>query len=447
MAHDTTRPQLPQLAESIRLRMERLPPLGYGVGISVPNDRATVFAGETVVGSGRQIGPAARFPIACLMKLLVSIRCLQLVEAERLGLDDFVYEHAPELRSGDALLDSLRIRHLLSHTGGYVEPGNEVRWTLAWDAFSAFMVQRRQAFWPGETFSYSQTGHCILAEIIERVDGVPIFQSVHDHILGPLGVSTEWRDTRGADDVALHLPGAGGLTPIQPRQDRGILKASIGDGRLSVDDLLAIGEALVGRGDRGRAVVTPVIRSALFSEVISVPLHSTGPDVEDVPIAYGLGLGRYRLGFGQNGSYLGTAIGLRVCPETQAVAVAALNVWLPVVRDNLMLWALRPLARPSRHIERAAVKFTQSELAGRYQGLSFGSRDIEIADDGRLLQYGGWPEAGHVLAQPEGGLTMTNKFSWATLAGFHDMRTGELALHAAMSAFRRYPAEGDSRAG
>lgn len=447
MAHDTTRPPLQHLAETIRVRMEKAPALGYGLGISVPGERVTVFAGETVAGSGRHIGPASRFPIACLMKLLVSIRCLQLVEAGRLDLDDLAHEHAEELRSGEASLDSLRIRHLLSHTGGYVEPGNEHRWTLSWETFSAFMVQRRQAFWPGEAFSYSQTGHCILARIIERLDGVPIFQSVHDHILGPLGVSAGWRDARSPDDVALHVTGASGLTPLQSRQDRGILKASIGDGRLAVDDLLAIGEALVGRGDTGDAVVSPAIRAALFSEVITIPLQPPGAGVEDVPIAYGLGLGRYRLGFGQNGSYVGTAIGLRLCPDTQTVAVTALNAWLPVIRDNLMLWALAPLARPPRQIERPPAKFTQNELAGRYQGLGFGARDIEIAEDGRILHFGGAPDVGHVLAQAEGGLAMTNKLSWATLAGFHDTQTGEVALHSAMSAFRKYPAGGESRAG
>lgn len=440
MAHDMTGSSLQHLAEAIQKRMAGAQGIGYGLGLSIPGECRSIYAGEAVAGSGRRIGPASRFPIACLMKLFISIRCLQLVEAGRLALDARICDLAPGLRSGDARLDSMEVRHLLSHTSGYVEPRSEHRWTLSWDMFQAFFVTRRQAFRPGEVFSYSQTGHCILAHVIEQLDGASVFQSIEEHVLQPLGVSGSWLDSRSVDDVALHMHGAAGLTPFQSRQDKGILKASIGSRRLTLEDLLRVGEALVGRSHTGDSVVSAAMRAALFGEAIAIPLQTSRPGIEDLPVAYGLGLGRYRVGFGHNGSYVGAAIGLRVCPETKAVAVTALNTWSPVVRDTLMISALRSLARPPQPLARTPSAVEQSELAGRYQALMLGAGDIEITEAGEITQFGGMPASGLVTPQAGGGIAMTNNLPWAALAAFREAETGEVALLSMMSAYRKYPA-------
>lgn len=111
-----------------------------------------------------------------------------------LSLDDPVAEH---LEDWPTFADTVRLRHLLTHTSGY----REAYGTLALAGrpagqhflprAEALEVVRRQPaleFPAGSEVQYNSTAYVVLAEVLERVTGQPAADWVTEHLLRPLGM-------------------------------------------------------------------------------------------------------------------------------------------------------------------------------------------------------------------------------------------------------------------
>ncbi|MBR4636303.1 MAG: beta-lactamase family protein [Clostridia bacterium] len=90
------------------------------------------------------------------------------------------------------------IRHLLTHTGGLPDyedwitetataegtiPGNDI--------MIRFLCESGEGpeFAPGEKWEYSNTGYCVLAQIIEKVAGEPFETLLEKNIFKPAGMT------------------------------------------------------------------------------------------------------------------------------------------------------------------------------------------------------------------------------------------------------------------
>jgi CubicO group peptidase (beta-lactamase class C family) len=137
--------------------------------------------------------PATVFDIASVSKQFAGFAIALLAAEGRLGLDDDVRRHVPELHDFG---HTITIRHLLHHTSGLRDWPGTLR-MAGWDygdiiSFDQILRmafdQRELNFVPGDAYAYSNTGYNLLAEVVARVSGSSFREWTERRIFGPLGM-------------------------------------------------------------------------------------------------------------------------------------------------------------------------------------------------------------------------------------------------------------------
>ena len=156
----------------------------------------------------KAVVPGARFRVASISKPFTAVAVLQLVQAGKLALDDKVYDLLqPKPLDGEQVhprFKRVTILHLLQHRGGWsrsasfdpmfrshiiaaavgrtgpAEPGDIIR----------YMVSREPESEPGQYYSYSNFGYCLLGRVIEAVSGESYSDYMQAHVLDPLGLES-----------------------------------------------------------------------------------------------------------------------------------------------------------------------------------------------------------------------------------------------------------------
>ena len=134
----------------------------------------------------------ASFSLASVSKPFTGMAIVLLARQGKLGIDDRLAQHIPEL----ADYRSVTIRQLLHHTSGLPDHMwlAEKYWhpdvTLTTEDMIALFVKYRPApqFAPGDQFEYSNTGYVLLGEIIARASGRSFVDFMADEIFTPLGM-------------------------------------------------------------------------------------------------------------------------------------------------------------------------------------------------------------------------------------------------------------------
>lgn len=150
------------------------------------------------------------FEIGSVTKQFTSAALMMLVEEGKVGLDDSIAKHLPQLPS---TWRRITVRHLLNHSSGIQEYLSVPR--LAEQAHAATthnemtrLLGRRLKleFAPGETWSYSNSGYLLLGNIIEAASGKSYWEFLRERIFAPLGMSA----SRSSDPGSLIAQRAAG---------------------------------------------------------------------------------------------------------------------------------------------------------------------------------------------------------------------------------------------
>ncbi len=144
---------------------------------------------------GVPITPRTVFDIGSTSKQFTALALLWLVHDGKLGLDDTVQQHLPDLAA--ALPQPITLRHMLQHTAGL--PDYPLMMVLAGDAeenvtedADALRVIRAGVplnFAPGTQFSYSNTGYFLAAQVVEKVSGQKLDAFLKARLFQPLGMA------------------------------------------------------------------------------------------------------------------------------------------------------------------------------------------------------------------------------------------------------------------
>jgi D-alanyl-D-alanine carboxypeptidase len=186
-----------------------------------------VAAGVQELGDG-PLRPGSRFRIASVTKPFVGAATLRLVEQGRLSLDQTAAEllagpYDDLLRSGGYDTDAITLRHLLTHTSGIYDFAADAYGDELTDGFTAqtakdpgrrwtrfeqiqFAVEHGKPYGPpGTVFGYSDTGACLVGEVIERITGETLGAALRELIgYERLGLRTTWQET--IEDEPPNLP-------------------------------------------------------------------------------------------------------------------------------------------------------------------------------------------------------------------------------------------------
>lgn len=133
-------------------------------------------------------GDATRYVIFSATKAVVASAIWQLLAERGIALEDRVADHIPEFASNGK--DAVRVEQVLLHTSGFPRaPLGHPAWCTREGRLAAF-ARWRTTSEPGTRFEYHATSaHWVLAELLERCDGVDFRESVRRRVLAPLGLA------------------------------------------------------------------------------------------------------------------------------------------------------------------------------------------------------------------------------------------------------------------
>lgn len=237
------------------------------------------------------------FAIGSLTKSFTALAILQLVEQNKINLDDKVIKYLPWFRTADKEnSNKITIRMLLSNSSGL--PSTD-QWIYSSDEsgkamekgvrnISAFSTKRN----PGESFEYSNEGFNTLGVIIEKISGITYADYLKKYIFVPLEMNNS--STKKSDIENLDLSGGhfcGILEPLSSTFDFSAEALAAGSELCcSAEDL---GKYLVMLINEGKYKNTTIIqkqsRDLLWNPVISFPGKSYKEGGNEKDIFYCLG--------------------------------------------------------------------------------------------------------------------------------------------------------------
>jgi CubicO group peptidase (beta-lactamase class C family) len=127
------------------------------------------------------------FDLASVTKVMATtMAAMLLVDRGKIELDAPVWQYLPDFRG--AHLDSITVRHLLSHSAGLVQW--QPLYYHASNAAQTYGVIRDMPLqWGvGEARHYSDLGFMVLGDIVERVSGKRLDAFLEQNLYGPLGL-------------------------------------------------------------------------------------------------------------------------------------------------------------------------------------------------------------------------------------------------------------------
>lgn len=171
-----------------------VPALAYGVVIDGKLVHLKID-GVRNAATGAKADAHTRFRIASMSKAFTALAILMLRDEGKLRLDDLAETHVPQMRTWRMpTSDSprIRIRDLLSHTGGFTtdDPWGDRQQSLTSEQFSSILAQNPLFSRPPQTaMEYSNLGYALLGRIVTNVSGTPYDRFIEQRIMRPLGMN------------------------------------------------------------------------------------------------------------------------------------------------------------------------------------------------------------------------------------------------------------------
>lgn len=271
---------------------------GAVISVRSADWRYVASAGLANPETGTPMDCAMPFQIGSNTKMMTAVVLLQLHEEGRLGLDDLLSTHLPEIASRLPNGEAITLRQLAQHTSGVfsytdsapdgtpglMEGGTSDRDVLRRSLSPAEMIDfvvdhGAPNFAPGAegSWSYSNTGYVLLGMVIETLEGLSLSKSYETRIFGPLGMDRTYL-WNGIPRPEFGLPRAYLTGTEYETTDWNMSQGWAAGGVIStVDDMHVFVEALV----RGELFRSPETLAAMQGTV-----PTTNPTLQ----GYGLGL-------------------------------------------------------------------------------------------------------------------------------------------------------------
>jgi len=419
---------------------------GAAVALSLGGLRTFAAAGSAMSTTQVPLLPDSRAQLGCIAKLLTAMVALELSADGRLDLDAPIETYLPELRE-TSLGQSVRIRHLLTHTSGYRGPNvadPSIRYYYTWDKLVELLRNGTRLFEPGTFFNYEHTESVLLGEIVGRIANTDIVELHRRVVLTPLDIEMPQADPLNAqheipehsfDEVTRRF------APMRRAPRCAFWRASLSDETLSLTELLRLAEAAAGL-DSAR-VLRPWTVALLREPHVRLPTCIGGSLREDIPHSFGFGCAQYSTGvFGHNGSARGQTCSLRYDARSGLVVVVALNAWRPHIRDMLCRKIVAAASHQGTTPRAAAVPDWEfAHVTGNYAGAVGASAEVS-EHGGRLICTLRTSSARNALRlivtrTADGSLELASEAPQLTL-GFSDSnRARSPLMMAGLNAYRR----------
>ena len=308
--------------------------IGMVAGFSKGDEMVVLSSGYANLEDNQPISTDAKVRVASVTKIFTAVAIMQLVEGNKVGLDDQVSTYINDLPSA---LSKITVRQLLDHSSGIraynslKERENKKEYRTLNDAFSIFKNDPLEMN-PGSAFRYTTYGYVLLGMLIEKASEMSYADYLKTNIFLPAGMKNTDIERMGSvlDDQS----------EVYHRSSKGKVKKAIrtnlsdripGGGLYStVNDMLLFGTSLMN---------DKLISKSSFEQM------TTDSGLKKKGNPYGLGLylygenPRYGNVVGHSGTQTGASVQLMLLPDINAVTFVASNtsgVW----EDAFMLSVL-----------------------------------------------------------------------------------------------------------
>lgn len=431
---------------------------GVAADMVAGGKRYSAHMGRLIAGAPGPVTAKARFATVCLTKLLVAIELLRSAETGAIGLDDAIAQHLPELGKGPkAKGRNIKIRHLLSHTGGYRGFPLQKLLPLAresWQNCVDLLHDTDQLFEPGTVFDDDHFGHIVLGEILSRLKGKPVLDAVCEGVLRPLGIAPNDR-TRDAQ-----LPDIYTGRHVWNRTEKtweaepdiypepGVSSGAFSHLSMSSGEMARLGEALIADTPApGRARISDWVKERLFTAVVAVPREISPMRVTRWAVrGFGMGLATFRDGHkGHVTTGRGQNSAIVFGRDTKSMAAVAMNTTNVLEREALLNMMFRRFGNDSSIVPEAKTldmdfdefikPFSTRDIAGVYVG--FAPEPVEIFASPKAFAVRMDKEDRYRFeTSPENRLVMHARMPMP-IGIFADPVTGRPCLSLGMHAFKK----------
>ncbi|MFC0185354.1 CubicO group peptidase, beta-lactamase class C family [Pseudarcicella hirudinis] len=200
--------------------------------------------------TGEKINASTNFRMASVSKQFTAMCILLLEKKKQLSFDDNLLKFFPDFNR--KVGSKVKIKHLLTHSSGIwayedLLPENLKNQILDEDVLKFLLKKDSTYFIPGTKFQYSNSGFCLLEQIVRKVSGIPYASFIRQNIFAPLGMS----NTRIFEEGKLIPDRAFGYARNDKNEiipsDQSLTSATKGDGCVytSLNDYQKWYEALV----------------------------------------------------------------------------------------------------------------------------------------------------------------------------------------------------------
>jgi CubicO group peptidase (beta-lactamase class C family) len=137
------------------------------------------------------------FAIASITKQFTGIAIMQLVEKNKINLQDSISKYIPDYPTHGYYIS---IEHLLTHTSGiknfmaledFDSIVKRIEYNNPMDFINLFKKENMD-FAPGTKWNYSNSGYFLLGYIIEQVSGITYQQYIEENIFKPAGMTNSY---------------------------------------------------------------------------------------------------------------------------------------------------------------------------------------------------------------------------------------------------------------
>ncbi len=194
-----------------------------GLAYAVIEDGELIDSGEYGVSEegGPAISPGTTFIIGSVSKSFTALAVMQLVEADKIGLDAPISQYLPEFKGRPS--GTITPRQLLSHTSGYsIYQGNLSQTDITIDSEAltrrvANVAAMEPAHAAGTRWDYSNANYQVLGRLVEVVSGQDYPTYVESNILQPLEMTDSYVHSgeKTASLATGHQPWFGGKRPLE----------------------------------------------------------------------------------------------------------------------------------------------------------------------------------------------------------------------------------------
>ena len=167
---------------------------GALVLLRTPQGEVTLSYGTTLLGRTSPPRANTHFRIASNTKTMTAAVIMQLVQENKLSVDDPISKYIAGVPNGD----NITIAELLEMRSGLYNYTDDPLMSATMDRDPAKVGTPAEVlaiafahppnFKPDEKYEYNNTNYALLGLLVEKIDGKPLAQVMHDRLFGPLNL-------------------------------------------------------------------------------------------------------------------------------------------------------------------------------------------------------------------------------------------------------------------